>query len=157
MSTVVIYFLQQICYNSTMKLNTNLTVAIHTLLCIVYFEKDYKVTSDFIAGSTGMNPVIIRKILGKLQAAGIVETKAGVGGSTLSKPAEKITLLDVYKAVSEETDDNRSVFNFHSDPNPKCPVGSKIHAVLDEPLEQAQKAMEEELSKTTIQELLGKI
>ena len=85
-----------------MKLNTNLTVAIHTILCIAFFEKDNKVTSEFIAGSTGMNPVIIRKILGKLQAAGIVETKAGVGGSSLSKKTEEITLLDVYKAVSEE-------------------------------------------------------
>ena len=46
-----------------MKLNTNFTVAVHTILCIAYFQKDNKVTSDFIAGSTGMNPVIIRKIL----------------------------------------------------------------------------------------------
>ncbi len=140
-----------------MKLNTNLTVAIHTILCIAYFEKDYKVTSDFIAGSTGMNPVIIRKILGKLQAAGMVETKTGVGGSTLSKKAEEITLLDVYKAVSEEKESERSVFNFHVNPNPKCPVGSKIHAVLDEPLKSAQKALEEELKKTTIKDLMGKL
>lgn len=140
-----------------MKLNTNLTVATHTLLCIAFFGSDNKVTSDFIAGSTGMNPVIIRKILGKLQSAGIVETKAGVGGSTLSKPTETITLLDVYKAVSDEADDVRSVFNFHTAPNPKCPVGSKIHAVLDEPLEQAQKSMEEELRKTTIKDLLEKL
>jgi len=157
MSTVVLYFLQPLCYNLTMKLNTNLTVAIHTLLCIVYFEKDYKVTSDFIAGSTGINPVIIRKLLGRLQTAGIVETKAGVGGSTLSKPADQITLLDVYKAVSEDDDNERSVFNFHTAPNPKCPVGSKIHTVLDEPLYQVQKTMEEELKKTTIQDLVGRL
>ena len=140
-----------------MKLNTNLTVAIHTILCIAYFEKDYKVTSDFIASSTGMNPVIIRKILGKLQAAEIVETKAGVGGSTLSKKAEEISLLDVYKAVSEKKEGERSVFNFHVNPNPKCPVGSKIHAVLDQPLDNAQKALEEELKKTTIKDLMGRL
>ena len=101
-----------------------------------------------------MNPVIIRKILGKLQAARLVETKAGVGGSTISKKAEEITLLDVYKAVSEEKDSGRSVFNFHVNPNPKCPVGSKIHEVLDEPLKSAQKALEEELKKTTILDLM---
>ena len=66
-TTNMIHFVQ----DRIMKLNTNLTVAIHTILCIAYFENDNKVTSDFIAGSTGMNPVIIRKILGKLQAAGI--------------------------------------------------------------------------------------
>lgn len=137
-----------------MKLNTNFTVAVHTILCIAYFQKDNKVTSDFIAGSTGMNPVIIRKILGRLQATSIVETKAGVGGSTLSKKAEDISLLDIYKAVSCEEEGERSVFNFHVNPNAKCPVGSKIHSVLDEPLSRVQNAMEKELGKISVAELL---
>ena len=88
---------------------------------------------------------------------GALGTKAGVGGSSLSKKTEEITLLDVYKAESEEEDTDRSVFNFHSNPNPKCPVGSKIHAVLDQPLDNAQKALEEELKKTTIKDLMGKL
>ena len=88
---------------------------------------------------------------------GALGTKAGVGGSSLSKKTEEITLLDVYKAVSEEEDTDRSVFNFHSNPKPKCPVGSKIHAVLDQPLDNAQKALEEELKKTTIKDLMGKL
>ena len=88
---------------------------------------------------------------------GALGTKAGVGGSSLSKKTEEITLLDVYKAVSEGEDTDRSVFNFHSNPNPKCPVGSKIHAVLDQPLDNAQKALEEELKKTTIKDLIGKL
>jgi len=95
--------------------------------------------------------------LGKLQAADIVETKAGVGGSTLSKKAEEISLLDVYKAVSEEKEGERSVFNYHSNPNPKCPVGSKIHVLLDQPLDNAQKALEEELKKTTIKDLIERL
>lgn len=140
-----------------MKLNTNFTVAVHTVLCIAYFGATNKVTSDFIAGSTGMNPVIIRKILGKLQNAGIVETKAGVGGSTLAKKITALTLLDIYKAVSEETDESRSVFNFHATPNPKCPVGSSIHAVLDQPLAKVQKAMERQLSSISLQALLNDI
>ena len=101
-----------------------------------------------------MNPVIIRKILGRLQTASIVETKAGVGGSTLSKKAEDISLLDIYKAVSCEEEGERSVFNFHVNPNEKCPVGSKIHSVLDEPLSRVQKAMEKELGKISVAELM---
>ena len=57
----------------------------------------------------------------------------------------------------ETKDSERSVFNFHVNPNPKCPVGSKIHAVLDQPLDNAQKALEEELKKTTIKDLMGKL
>ena len=136
-----------------MKLSTNFTVAVHTLLCVLHFQKTDKVTSDFIAASTNMNPVIIRKILGKMHKAGLVETRAGVGGSTLLKSADKITLLDIYKAVSEESDDERTVFNFHANPNDKCPVGSKIHAALDKPLENAQKALEAELEKTSLSDL----
>lgn len=44
-----------------MKISSKFTVAVHTLLCIYRFNKEYKVTSDFIAGSTGVNPVIIRR------------------------------------------------------------------------------------------------
>ncbi|UKI55117.1 MAG: hypothetical protein L6V90_10875 [Treponema succinifaciens] len=42
-----------------MKISSKFTVAVHTLLCIYRLKKEYKVTSDFIAGSTGVNPVII--------------------------------------------------------------------------------------------------
>ena len=140
-----------------MKINTQFTVAVHTLLCIAYFSGSQKVTSDFIASSTNVNPVIIRKILGKLQNAGFVETKAGVGGSFLAIPQQKITLKDIYSAVCDEEEDVRSVFNFHANPNPACPVGSKIHLVLDTPLANAQKAMEEELGKTTLADLLRKL
>ncbi|MGP1564855.1 MAG: hypothetical protein ACTTHU_05430 [Treponema sp.] len=59
----------------------------------------------------------------------------------------------MYKAVSDESDDERSVFNFHANPNDECPVGSKIHAALDKPLENAQKALEAELEKTSLSDL----
>ncbi|EEV20081.1 transcriptional regulator [Treponema vincentii ATCC 35580] len=65
---------------ANMKISVRFTAAVHTLLCILYFEKDYRVTSDFIAESTGVNAVIIRKILLQLQKAGLVKTAAGVGG-----------------------------------------------------------------------------
>ena len=68
-----------------MKISVRFTAAVHTLLCIRYFEKDMRVTSDFISASTGVNAVIIRKILLQLQKAGLVETAAGIGGSHLAQ------------------------------------------------------------------------
>lgn len=38
-----------------------------------------KKTSDFMAGSIGTNPVIVRKILQQLKAAGLVEVSRGTG------------------------------------------------------------------------------
>ena len=139
-----------------MRISVRFTAAVHTILCIQYFEKDNRVTSDFISASTGVNAVIIRKILLQLQKAGLVETAAGVGGSHLAKKAEEITLLSIYNAINEG-EDERDVFNFHPNPNGKCPVGRNIHRALDPVLERAQKALEAELSKTTIADLLAEI
>lgn len=137
-----------------MKISVRFTAAVHTLLCILHFEKDRRVTSDFIASSTGVNAVIIRKILLQLQKAGLVETAAGVGGSHLLKAPEKINLLAVYNAVNED-EENRAVFNFHPSPNLACPIGKNIHRALDPVLHGAQKAMEAELKKTTLADLLS--
>ena len=139
-----------------MRISVRFTAAVHTILCIQYFEKDNRVTSDFIAASTGVNAVIIRKILLQLQKAGLVETKAGVGGSHLAKKAEEITLLSIYNAINEG-EEERDVFNFHPNPNEKCPVGRNIHRALDPVLENAQKALEAELAKTTIADLLSEL
>ena len=139
-----------------MKISVRFTAAIHTLLCIRYFENAYRVTSDFIASSTGVHPVIIRKILLQLQKAGLVETAAGVGGSHLAKEANKITLLDVYKAINESKAE-QNVFNFHPQPNKKCPVGKNIHSVLDPVLKHALSAMESELGKVTLSNLLAEL
>ena len=139
-----------------MKISVRFTAAVHTLLCILYFEKDYRVTSDFIAESTGVNAVIIRKILLQLQKAGLVETAAGVGGSHLVKKPEKINLLSIYKAVNEDNV-HRTVFSFHPSPNSQCPLGKNIHRILDPVLDNAQKALEVELQKTTLADMLSQL
>ena len=38
-----------------MQISSRFTMAVHTLLCIDYFGKTQKVTSDFIAASVGTN------------------------------------------------------------------------------------------------------
>ena len=123
--------------------------AIHT----PEFEKDYRVTSDFIAASTGVNAVIIRKLLLQLQKARLIQTAPGVGGSHLIPPPDEINLLSIYNAINEGADE-RELFNFHPSPNPQCPLGKNIHRVLDPALDNVQKAMEVELKKTTLADML---
>lgn len=43
-----------------MQISSRFTMAIHMFACIDTFS-DQKMTSDFMAGSIGTNPVIIRK------------------------------------------------------------------------------------------------
>ena len=133
-----------------MQISSRFTMAIHMFACIDTF-KDQKMTSDFMAASIGTNPVIIRKLLSQLKAAKLIEVSRGTGGVTITKPLNEITFLDIYKAVECTKDDE--LFHFHENPNGNCPVGKNIHHVLDDKLLQVQKAMEDELSKITLEDV----
>ena len=136
-----------------MQISSRFTIAVHMLLCMEVFQDKQKVTSDFLASSVNANPVVIRRLLQQLKKAGIVSVKRGSGGAAIAKPLEQITLLDVYRAVdcvSEET-----LFHFHGNPNPHCPVGRNIHAILDRRLDAVQNAMEQQLQSVSLKMLLA--
>ena len=128
-----------------MQISSRFTMAVHTLLCIDYFGKTEKVTSDFIAASVGTNPVIIRKLL--------IQVKRGTGGTALEKPIADISLYDVYHAVDCVGGD--SLFHFHEHPCPQCPVGKTIHAGLDDRLHQVQDAMEDKMRSISLADVAG--
>ena len=134
-----------------MQISSRFTIAVHILIYIETFKDDYKITSDFLASSVNVNPVVIRRLLQQLKKAGIINVKRGSGGAYIEKPLDEITLLDVYNAV--ECIDNGNLFHFHENPNSRCPVGSNIHAVLDKRLDSIQQAMEREMSSVTLQDI----
>ena len=135
-----------------MQISSRFTIAIHMLTCMEAFKDEYKVTSDFLASSINVNPVVIRRILSQLKDAGLIEVKRGTGGASIAKPLEEITFLDVYRAV--ECIDDNTLFHFHENPNVNCPVGRNIHNILDDRLDRVQKAMEKELESITLAEVI---
>lgn len=134
-----------------MQISSRFTLAVHIFACVDTFQDRCKVTSDFIAGSTNVNPVIVRKILSQLKAAELIQVARGTGGAVIAKPLEEITFLDIYRAV--ECVENETLFHFHENPNPACPVGANIHNVLDKQLIRVQDAMEKELAAITLQDI----
>ena len=136
-----------------MQISSRFTIAIHILICIETFKSDYKVTSDFLASSVNVNPVVIRRLLQQLKKAGIVSVVRGIGGADLENTLNEITLLDVYHAV--ECVEESGLFHFHDNPNQLCPVGKNIHSILDMRLEKIQKAMEQEMEAVTIQDVIN--
>ena len=134
-----------------MQITSRFTVALHIFTCVEYFKNEQKVTSDFLAGSINTNPVIIRKILTQLKNSGLIEVARGTGGITVTKPLSEITFYDVYEAI--EPVENGDLFRFHENPNPECPVGRNIHALLDRKLHAIQGAMEDEMKRYTIEDL----
>jgi len=136
-----------------MQITSKFTVAVHILTCIDIFDGQMRVTSDFLSGSTGVNAVIVRNVLGQLRNAGIVETRQGSGGAHLAKALDEITLYDIYKAV--DCVDDEGLFHFHENPNAECPVGRNIHKAMDGRLEAAQAALENELKSTTLAQVVA--
>ena len=137
-----------------MQVPSRFTIAIHMLVIVALEGKENKITSDFLASSVGVNPVIIRKTLSQLKKAELVTVARGTGGAEIIKNLEDISLLDIYQAV-ECLGKTGQLFSFHDNPNPNCPVGANIHVVLDEKLLKIQQAMEKELSLTSLAQLVA--
>lgn len=137
-----------------MQFSSKLTMATHLLLAIQYFDSKEKTTSEFLARSIGTSPVVVRRLLSKLQEKELIVVETGVGGAHIRKNTKDITLLDIYNAVEKK---EKSVFHFHENPNTRCPVGRNMHAVLDETLEDVTKVFEKELKKTTLNDLEKKL
>ena len=87
-----------------------------------------------------------------LKAAGLVEVARGSGGASIPRPLNKISFLDIYNAV--ECIENGELFHIHEKSNTDCPVGMDIHMVLDDKLLQVQKAMEDEFSPITMEDIM---
>ena len=135
-----------------MQIGSKFTIGVHIITAIDYFRDMDRVNSEFLAGSIGVNPVIVRTVISQLREAGIVQTKRGSSGAELSKRLDEITLYDIYKAVGS-VDPEEGLFHFHEQPNPECPVGRNIHKVLDQHLIDAQRALEAELRSTTMADI----
>ena len=136
-----------------MQISSRFTIAVHIFACIDTFEKDQKITSDFLSASINVNPVIIRKILSSLKKSGLINVLRGTGGTTIAKPLDQITLLDIFQSV--ECLEDGKLFHFHENPNANCPVGKNIHSILDDKLLRVQKAMENELASITLEDVIN--
>ena len=136
-----------------MQISSRFTIATHMMISIAMQDTDSKVTSDFLAASVGVNPVIIRKTL-SLKKAGLISVARGTGGTEIIKDLQEINLLDVYQAV-ECLGKSGKLFSFHDNPNPNCPIGANIHAVLDQKLFDVQAAMENQLRQTSLAQVVA--
>lgn len=138
-----------------MRISSRFSVAVHILSLISITDDADKGTSEWIAGSVNTNPVVIRRIMGMLKAAGLISIRRGSGGAALLKPLGEISLLDIYRAV--DVVEGGELFQMHDRPNPNCPVGANIQFVLEIILMQAQEAMESFLEHISLEQVTNGI
>lgn len=137
-----------------MSISSRFAVGIH-ILTLIALNKDGVSSSDFLAGSVNTNPAVIRKIMGMLKKAGLINVQPGIAGATLTKDLSDITLLDVYKAVQVVKD--KELFSIHENPNPKCTVGRNIQNAIEPLFFRAQRAMEKVLENVTLEDVVKDI
>ncbi|MCA1036618.1 MULTISPECIES: Rrf2 family transcriptional regulator [Bacillaceae] len=137
-----------------MSISSRFSVGIH-ILSLIEFNKDGISSSDFLASSVNTNPAVIRKLMGMLKKAGLVEVHPGIAGAKLAREMSEITLLDVYKAVNVVQDNE--LFGMHENPNPDCPVGRHIQNTIEPIFSAAQLAMEKVLGNVLLEDVVKDI
>jgi Rrf2 family protein len=125
--------------------NGRFATALHILTLLARQEQEL-LSSEYIAGSININPVLVRKEISNLRNHGLIQSREGKnGGSSLAKPAAKILLSDIYKAVRQMALLGRS-----NDPNPNCPVGKNINTHIQNLYEEAEDALTRKLGTLTL-------
>lgn len=137
-----------------MSISSRFSVGIH-ILTLLGTDISVVKSSELIAGSVNTNPVVIRKIMGMLKAAGLVKVRPGIAGAELAKNLSEITLLDVYKAVNVVQE--KELFSVHENPNPACLVGRNIQSTIIPVFSKAQQALEKELENITLKDIITDI
>lgn len=108
--------------------NTRFATAIH-IMTLLAKEPQAFLTSDWLAGSINVNPVIVRKELVNLKKSGLVESRQGKdGGVRIGKDAEKINVAEIYEAIKNSEVLGKKNLN----PNPLCSVGKDINKNLNQ-------------------------
>lgn len=133
-----------------MRANTQFAIAIH-ILTLIALEGGEQVTSAEMASSVNTNPAFLRRILGELSRAGLVESQPGAtGGWRLRRAPEAISLLAIFHAV-----DAGNLLAMHHHTNPNCKIGGVIQSTLEAYFGEAETAFEQTLARQTLAQVVA--
>jgi Rrf2 family protein len=114
-------------------------------------RKDKPVTSGAIAAMVGAHPVHVRRVMGTLREAGLVESQPGpTGGWALARDPQEISLYDIYLALEPELP-----FEMPSRmPDACCRFAPNLPQALAGAMEGAKRALQQHLSSVTLDSIL---
>lgn len=123
-------------------------ITVHILSLLSKHPEDF-LSSEYLAGSMNINPVLVRKEIANLKKHSIVESREGkYGGTRLLKPAKEITLKDIFCMTFEMV----HLGYAKNDPNPACPVGKNINQNLETLYTDINKNISGQLEKISLLE-----
>jgi Rrf2 family protein len=113
---------------------------------------DGAMTSEMIAQMLDANPVVIRRTMAGLREEGYVSSVKGHGGGwTLARPLEKLTLLDIYRAVGEP-----SIFAVGpAHDMPGCVIEQAVNGTLTDVFNEAEELLRKRFAGVTLADIAG--
>ena len=120
-------------------------MALHALVLLGQSENG--LPSECIAGSVNTHAAFLRRTLAELARAGLIEASEGRhGGYRLARPANRISLAEVYQAMETAG----PLAPCPADPNPRCPVGRGMRLAFEEVIKGAQTGLLAALERRTV-------
>ena len=154
---VTVYFvLESLMAMKRSSRSTRFPVATH-IMCLLAYVKMHEVDTEYLSStsisrSVAKNVVIIRQMVAMLVKAGLVRSAPGSkGGTRLAQDPDKITLLQVYRAVEKQ-----DIFGVH-DPSQFCPVANFVQDKLGKVFREAEDSFEKQLAEMCLSDLIHEL
>ena len=136
-------------------IDVRFSTAVQMVLSIALAEHDgFRCTSQTLADGLGANPSFVRTLMVPLNRDGLLlSTKGKGGGIRLGRPSDKITLRDIYCAVTED----KKLFVARPDVPPRCRISANIGDFFQIITQDAEGAVLHSLENRTVADSLKKI
>jgi len=142
-----------------MAATSRFAIAVHVVTALGYRARlgdNGWIGSPALAESIQTNPVVVRRIVMSLAKAGLIESQPGRGGgSRLARPADSISLAEIYRAV--EGGAAPVLAHNPNPPNRGCPVSSSMRDALTPVFAGVDAAVEEALERTSLADVVARV
>ncbi|TCT02922.1 RrF2 family transcriptional regulator [Aquabacter spiritensis] len=131
-----------------MKRDSRLSSVLHALLHLA--EHQAPMTSEALAKCMATHPVVVRRTMGMLRAAGLVASARGhAGGWRITADLAAVTLRELHDVLGEP-----AVFAIgNRNETPGCLVEEAVNAALDDAFAQAEALLLERFARITLADL----
>ena len=131
-----------------MKRDSRLSSVLHGLLHMA--DHDGPMTSEQLAACMGTHPVVVRRTMSGLRAAGLVASERGhAGGWRITADLSKVTLRQLHEALGEP-----AIFAIgNRNETPACLVEQAVNATLDDAFADAEALLLAHFETVTLADL----
>ncbi|NBN63840.1 hypothetical protein GWI72_04275 [Microvirga tunisiensis] len=125
-------------------------MAVHAM-CVLSFRSPHLSSAVFVGENISVNPLIVKRIIGAMVKAGLAEAVLGArGGYRLARPAEVVTLWDIYYAIQG----SGPFLKRHGMPESNCDEGRAIDRVVHDLYTDLDLVVETRLKRVTLASIL---